>query len=198
MHMKGRIMSVKRIQGEIAQAQADIIVNAANGCGWMGGKRCQSELHQGVSEHINYYTKGAVEKEALISARKYPHISSWICGYKAGDFFTTSSGGLTCKQIIHAVTMRYPGSRSKMKYIISLIPKIFDYCSNSGYKSIAIPCLGCGTGGLKSYDVISLIESESKYYPELDITIYVKGAKDILPLNVCGESGKGKKFVYRR
>ena len=55
--MKGRIMSVKRIQGEIAQAQADIIVNAANGCGWMGGKRCQSELHQGVSEHINYYTK---------------------------------------------------------------------------------------------------------------------------------------------
>ena len=97
-------MSVKRIQGEIAQAQADIIVNAANGCGWMGGKRCQSELHQGVSEHINYYTKGAVEKEALISARKYPHISSWICGYKAGDFFTTSSGGLTCKQIIHAVS----------------------------------------------------------------------------------------------
>lgn len=42
--MKGRIMSVKRIQGEIAHAQADIIVNAANGCGWMGGKRSQSEL----------------------------------------------------------------------------------------------------------------------------------------------------------
>ena len=145
--MKGRVMSVKRIQGEIAQAQADIIVNAANGCGWMGGKRCQSELHRGVAEHI---------------------------------------------------TMRYPGSRSKMKYIISLIPKLFDYCSNSGYKSIAVPCLGCGTGGLKSYDVISLIESESKYYPELDITIYEKGAKDTLPLNVCGESGKGMKFVYRR
>lgn len=83
-----------------------------------------------------------------------------------------------------------------MKYIISLIPKIFDYCSNSGYKSIAIPCLGCGTGGLKSYDVISLIESESKYYPELDITIYEKGAKETLSYNVLGENpferNKGK------
>lgn len=183
MHMKGHIMSVKLIKGEIAHAQADIIVNAANGCGWMGGKRCQSELHRGVAEHINYYTKGTVEKEALMKARIYPYIPSWICGYKAGDFFTTSSGGLRCRQIVHAVTMRYPGSKSKIKYIKSLIPKIFEHCSNSGYKSIAIPCLGCGTGGLKSYDVISLIEGESKYYPELDITIYVKSAKDTLPLN---------------
>ena len=28
--------------------------------------------------------------------------------------------------------------------------------------------------------------------------IYEKGAKDTLPLNVCGESVKGKKLVYRR
>lgn len=40
--------------GEIALA--DIIVNAANGCGWMGGKRCRAELHRGVAEHINYYS----------------------------------------------------------------------------------------------------------------------------------------------
>ena len=61
-------MSVKLITGEIAHAQADIIVNAANGCGWMGGKRCQSELHRGVAEHINYYTKGTVEEEALMKS----------------------------------------------------------------------------------------------------------------------------------
>ena len=165
---------IRKIVGEIALAEVDIIVNASNGCGWMGGVRCQSELHRGVAEHINYYTKGMVEREALIAARKNPHIASWIYGYKAGEFFTTSSGGLHCKQIVHAVTMRYPGSKSKIKYIKSVISKVFDYCSNSGYKSIAIPCLGCGTGGLDSNDVICLIESASKHYPELVITVYMK------------------------
>ena len=161
------------IHGEIALATADVIINAANGCGYMGGKRCRKGLHRGVAEHINYYSKGIVEDESLKESRKYPNIPSFICGHKAGDFFVTGAGGLKCDSIIHAVTMRYPASRSSIKAIQAVVRKIFEYCSNAGYKIVALPCLGCGNGGLSSDDVIRIIQNESEFYPELMIKLYV-------------------------
>ena len=65
---------LKVIYGEIAEADTDVIVNAANGCGWMGGKRCRNELRRGVAEHLNFYTKGALEEEAVRAARRSPRI----------------------------------------------------------------------------------------------------------------------------
>ena len=159
---------------EIAFAEADVIINAANGCGWMGGKRCRSELHKGVAEHLNYYTHGAIENKALTAARKYSKITSWLFGTKAGDFFVTESCGLKCQKVIHAVTMRYPASYSKIKYVSEVIKKIFEYCHNSDYKSIAIPCLGCGTGGLPIDKVMELIRNEAEFYPKINIMIYLK------------------------
>lgn len=166
------LREIEVIKEDIALAEADIIVNAANGCGWMGGKRCRSKLHKGVAEHINYYTKGAVEREALREARKYSHISSWIFGHKAGDFFVTSSGGLKCKKIVHAVTMRFPASHSKIEDITEVIKKVLEFSSNSGYKSLAVPDLGCGNGGIKRDKFRDIFLNEAQYYPELDIKLY--------------------------
>lgn len=166
---------LKIVRGEeIAFAETDVIVNAANGCGWMGGKRCHTELHKGVAEHLNYYTHGAIENKALIAARKYSKITSWLFGTKAGDFFVTESCGLKCQKIIHAVTMRYPASYSSIKDVSDVIKKIFEYCHNSNYKSIAIPCLGCGTGGLQIDKVMELIRNETEFYPKINIMIYLK------------------------
>lgn len=158
---------------EIAFAEADVIVNAANGCGWMGGKRCQSELRKGVAEHLNYYTHGAIENKALTAARKYSKITSWLFGTKAGDFFVTENCGLKCQEVIHAVTMRYPASYSNIKDVSEVIKKIFEYCHNSDYKSLAIPCLGCGTGGLPNDKVMELISNEAEFYPKINIMIYL-------------------------
>ena len=158
---------------DIATANADVIVNAANGCGWMGGTRCISKPHRGVAESLNFYTRGAIEKESLIKARKNPKIPAWIYGRKPGDIFVTESFGLNCKKVVHAVTMRYPGSASKYSYIQTLIPKIIDYCYRNGYKSIAIPTLGCGTGGLNVTDIIQLISNCIQNVDfKIDITIY--------------------------
>lgn len=181
-HVKGEINNgkitetilseIEVIKEDIALAEADIIVNAANGCGWMGGRRCRSKLHKGVAEHINYYTKGAVEREALRSARKYSHISSWFFGHKAGDFFVTSSGGLKCKKIVHAVTMRFPASHSKIEDVTEVVKKILEFSSNSGYKSLAFPSLGCGNGGIKREKFRDILLNEAQYYPELNIKLY--------------------------
>lgn len=166
------IHKISFIYGEIALAQEDVIVNAANGCGYMGGKRSRKKICSGVAEHINYYSRGRVEREASKAARKNTYISSWLCGHDAGTFFVTGSGGLGCKKIVHAVTMRYPGSRSSIQAVEQVVEKVFEYCYNSGFTSVAIPCLGCGTGGLNKDNVIDIIRRKAKDYPELDIRVY--------------------------
>lgn len=62
-------MGVIIVKGEIAQAKADVIVNAANGCGWMGGKRCANVLRRGVAESLNFHAHGAIEREARKGAK---------------------------------------------------------------------------------------------------------------------------------
>lgn len=44
--------------------------------------------------------------------------------------------------------MRTPGSKAKIKKIKDLIPKIVAVAENLNINSVAIPLLGCGTGGL--------------------------------------------------
>ena len=122
---------LKVIYGEIAEADTDVIVNAANGCGWMGGKRCRNELRRGVAEHLNFYTKGALEEEAVRAARRSPRIPALFRGQEPGGFFTTPPCGLHCKEVIHAVTMRYPGHRSRLENIRSVLSKIFLHCKSN-------------------------------------------------------------------
>lgn len=163
---------LKVIYGEIAEADTDVIVNAANGCGWMGGKRCRNELRRGVAEHLNFYTKGALEEEAVRAARRSPRIPALFRGQEPGGFFTTPPCGLHCKEVIHAVTMRYPGHRSRLENIRSVLSKIFLYCKSAGFRDIAIPYLGCGTGGLDREDVHALLEEADGLFPDLNILVY--------------------------
>ncbi len=71
-------------QGNITKFDVDAIVNASNGFGYMGGKRCVNELHRGVAESIQFASCGAVERLARAKC-------------KAHSFFGYSPG--TVKQL---------------------------------------------------------------------------------------------------
>jgi len=157
---------------EIAFAQTDVIVNASNGCGWMGGFLTKRRLYYGVAEHLNYYTYGEIEKEAKIKARRFRHIPAILVGTRSGNIFVTSNHGLNCKEVIHAVTMRYPGTFSSYKKVESCLESIFHYCHEQQYQSIAIPMLGCGTGRLKAKKVLQLIENVSEKFPDVQTFVY--------------------------
>lgn len=160
---------IRIINGDIANAHSDIIVNASNGCGYMGGKRCKSGLHRGIAESLNFHTNGSIEKESLLAARRFPKISAWLFGTQPGKYFITAPCGLHCKKVFHAVTMRYPGSSANLQHVDELLNHLYRFMRNNGYWSVALPLLGTGTGGLNHADVINMV---IKYFDNcLDILV---------------------------
>ena len=64
-------MSLCVIHDDICNSECDIIVSAANGMGFMGGILGWYIKFSGVSENINYATKGKVEREATLKCLKH-------------------------------------------------------------------------------------------------------------------------------
>lgn len=137
------------VEGDITEISADIIVNASNGIGYMGGVIGRVIKLKGVAESINYATKGMVEREAKKACKKNKHLPRVFCGYKAGEIFVTGAGDLKAKYIIHAVTMVLPGMTTSIEVIKTLLHKIVVKA-----KSLVIPILGVGTGGLEKGEVL--------------------------------------------
>lgn len=166
-------MNVQLLTGqEIAFAQTDVIVNASNGCGWMGGFLAKRKLFNGVAEHLNYYTHGSIEEESKKKARRFRYIPAWLFGTSPGRIFITSGHGLKCKEVIHAVTMRYPGTLSSYEKVRSCLKEIFRYCQEHKYQSVSIPLLGCGTGRLKAGRVLALIQDIAEKYDDIQVFVY--------------------------
>lgn len=166
-------MNVILIKDDIENAQCDVIVNASNGVGYMGGKRSVKKKCRGVAESLNYFTKGKIEKEAMQKARRIPFVPSWICGVPKGDFFTTNPYGLNCKCVFHAVTMNQPGSRSTYKVVEKTLVCLGMFLSVNGYRTVALPLLGCGNGALNKNKILSMISEVAKEFSTIKFYVYL-------------------------
>ena len=165
-------------EADIITAKADVIVNAANGWGFMGGKLAQAGLSGGVAEDLNYATKGKMEAYTLKKARRFKMIPSFLFGKHSGEIFTSPPFGLNCNEVVHAVTMRSPGSRGDMKTIETLVNAIFTYCRNAGYHSVAMPLLGTGVGRLDKDEVRDIISKTAVLFPELSVNIFTMSVRN--------------------
>ncbi|MNL90959.1 RNase III inhibitor [compost metagenome] len=151
--------------GDILEMDQEVIVNASNGKGYMGGFLGRYIRFKGVAEAINYKTKGVVEKEAKKAAN----------GVGVGSVFVTTAGNLKAKYIFHAVTMASPGGTSKYETIDKLMENIVVKARELGVKTIAVPLLGTGIGGLSKARVYSRMSSYFKGIDDLEITIVIYG-----------------------
>lgn len=152
-------------QGDIVNATEDIVVNAANGIGWMGGILGRFFPLSGVAESLHYATKGKIEKEVRRSHRFS----------RPGEVFFTQGYGIGKIGIIHAVTMQIPGWWTKEQTVLALLPKIVELAKEKGAKSIALPYLGCGTGHLKRQRVEEIYkEFFMDEKQDMDIVVYYK------------------------
>ncbi|MCO5386982.1 MAG: macro domain-containing protein [Desulfosporosinus sp.] len=166
-------MSCAIIKGDITEIEADIIVNASNGIGYMGGFLGRYIKLKGVAEAIHYKTSGKIEIEAKKVCRTSQIAGKKRRGIKAGDIFVTGAANLNAKYIIHAVTMWFPGTKSNIKVVEALLPKICEKSRELGVKTIALPLLGTGTGKVNQKDVLDLYMRYFSSIEDLDIKIIV-------------------------
>ena len=154
--------------GDICETTCDAIVNASNGIGYMGGKAGIRKRRPGVAESLHYISRGQIEDCAKKLCKNHSAL-----GFAPGNVFVTPAFELNCKHIIHAVTMRLPGTFSNINTIEILLPQILEQARSMNLKSIAIPLLGTGTGGLSEKKVLDLYRIHFETVTDLDICVYI-------------------------
>lgn len=172
----------------IVLTKAEGIVNAANGFGYMGGIRCIREQHRGVAESLQYASQGRIEKLSRAECKKHG-----LFGYPKGSIFITDAPLLDAIGIIHAVTMRTPGSKASFRTVKKLVPEIINAAEYLHFKTVAVPLLGTGTGGLPhrivyDYLIDNLSDSAVKFWI---YTNYYDRSEDLIKIEIGGK-GTGK------
>lgn len=121
-------MEIIITRGSILDVEVEVIVNAANGEGWMGG---------GVAGAIKRAAGVEVEKEAVAHAPT-----------AVGEAILTSPGRTKFKGIIHAPTMEQPAMRIPVANVGLATRAALALADQEGFTSVALPGMGTGVGGV--------------------------------------------------
>ena len=124
-------------KGDITSLGCDAIVNPANSLGLMGG---------GVALAIKTAGGEVIEKQAVAKAP-----------IPVGTAISTTGGALHAGFVIHAPTMEQPAQTIPPENVVKATYAALDLGVRLGAKSIAIPGMGTGVGGIKKADAAELI-----------------------------------------
>lgn len=150
---------IRVIHGDICDFEGDAIVNPANTRGTMGG---------GVALAIKRRGGEEIEREAMA---KSP--------IPIGSAVITTAGRLKCKAVIHAPTVVHPGGASSEEYVYLATLAALRLARDMGYRSLALPLMGAGVGGLApelSVKAMARAVKESGAR-DMELYIYVRDAR---------------------
>lgn len=146
---------IEHVQGDLLRADAEAIVNTVNCVGHMGrGIALQFKKH--YPDNYSLYRK-ACDAGEVVPGRMFV--------FETGQF-------LNPRFIINFPTKRHWRGKSKMEDIQSGLRALVGELKARKIRSIAIPPLGCGLGGLDWSEVRPLIESSLADVPDLRILLY--------------------------
>lgn len=74
--------------------------------------------------------------------------------------------------VINIATQEYPGPDASYEWVDAGVRNALAYMNQRGLKSLAIPRIGCGIGGLEWPLVKDLIEVALQSWPELEVQVY--------------------------
>jgi len=137
-------MSIVVKKDDLTQIVCDAIVNPANSYGYMGG---------GVAGAIKRAGGLEIEKEAVA---KSP--------IQIGEAIVTTPGKLPCKYVIHAPTMNRPAVITSVENVRLATNAAFELGIQLKIKSIAIPGMGTGVGGVPVDDAAKVIVKVAKNF----------------------------------
>jgi len=134
---KSNLPQVEVKKGSIATCKVDAIVNPANSFGCMGG---------GVAGAIKAVGGQSIEDEAIAKAP-----------VQIGEAVITGAGDLICGKVIHAPTMHNPAERTDSHKVACAVKAALELADNEGFRSIAMPGMGTGVGGLAKKESAKII-----------------------------------------
>jgi O-acetyl-ADP-ribose deacetylase (regulator of RNase III) len=139
-------------QGNLLEAEAEAVVNTVNTVGVMG---------RGI---------------ALMFKERFPdNFKAYAAACKAGEvqtgrMFVTATGELSGpKWIINFPTKRHWRQPSQIGWIEEGLRDLVRVVQEKGIRSVALPPLGCGNGGLEWAEVRPLIESALARLPGVEV-----------------------------
>ena len=140
------------VKGDILEAKVEAIVNPVNCEGYMS-KGLALQVKQLYPNAFNDYSVACKEGRLKIGQVHY---------FQENE-----------KIVINFPTKDKWRSKSKLSYITDGLPELINLLKNLNIKSIAIPPLGCGLGGLKWDEVKQLLlEYLENVSDTLDVFVY--------------------------
>ncbi|MDR0966385.1 MAG: macro domain-containing protein [Myxococcales bacterium] len=142
-------------QGDILNADAEAIVNTVNCVGFMG-RGIAAQFKRAYPANFKAYEAACKRREVV-----------------PGKMFIFETGQLTNPRfIVNFPTKRHWRGKSRFDDIASGLAALVVEVKARGIKSIAIPPLGCGLGGLAWKDVRPMIEKAFAALPDVRVLVF--------------------------
>jgi O-acetyl-ADP-ribose deacetylase (regulator of RNase III) len=141
-------------QGNLLEENVEALVNTVNCVGVMG-KGIALQFKQAYPDNFKQYKKACDASQI-----------------KPGQVFVFKTGSLLPKYIINFPTKRHWRERSQISDIDTGLKDLAKKVAELGIKSIAIPPLGCGNGGLNWSTVKPIILAAFANYPDVKVIIF--------------------------
>ena len=175
---------IKHAKGNLLQADAEALVNTVNCVGFMG---------KGIALQFKQAWPGNFE--AYAKACKAGNV-------RPGQMFIWETGRIVDpKFIINFPTKRDWRGKSRIADIESGLRALIADVRRLGIRSIAVPPLGCGNGGLNWRDVRPLIEAAFAELPAVSVLLYgPEGAPEAeaMPINTAKPKMTASRALFIR
>jgi O-acetyl-ADP-ribose deacetylase (regulator of RNase III) len=142
---------IELAQGDLLEANADALVNAVNTVGVMG-KGIALQFKRTFPENFKVY-------EAACKSGQLQPGKMLVC--KAGD-----------RYIINFPTKKHWRGASKLEYIEAGLRDLVEVIARHHIRSIALPALGCGAGGLDWSAVFPLIQQHLSPLDDIRVIVF--------------------------
>ncbi|MBF0338593.1 MAG: macro domain-containing protein [Nitrospirae bacterium] len=146
---------IKHVRGNLLEADVEALVNTVNTVGVMG-KGIALQFKRAFPDNYNAYKKACNQQEVRIGKMFVYHTDKMI----------------NPRYIINFPTKQHWKGKSSLTDIEDGIKSLMEVIRNKGIKSIAIPPLGCGNGGLRWVDVLNCIEAAFEELPDINVVLY--------------------------
>ena len=159
---------IEQAHGNLLQAEAEALVNTVNCVGVMG-KGIALQFKQAFPENFRAYQRACRAGEV-----------------QPGRALVFEAGCLTSpRYIINVPTKRHWREDSRLEDVEAGLAALVDEVKRLGIRSIAVPPLGCGNGGLNWADVRPRIEAAFAQVPEVRVLLFApSGAPDATAMPV--------------